>query len=1066
MTRLWIHIAALLLLAMAGAHAQESAPGDDAQAGPTAQAPATDEPEPPPKNARLSIFVFSGGVPQPGIEVLDDELIGETDSRGALFFELAPGEHELTIRSAEALIATLPLNLIPDESAQLLVTIFDDGRDASIVLDSSNQGQGLEASGEAEQLIVAGDPGKLSGKVFSVETGEGVSGARIFISGTPVDLQTSPDGLFEVDLPPGTYSISVMHGEHATLTQDGIEIVSEQTTPLEVELVPAGLELPEFVVLEPFVEGSLASVIEERRTSAAVTDILGAEQISRAGDSDAAGALRRVTGLTLVDGSFIYIRGMGERYSTTLINGAQVPSPDATRRVVPLNLFPTSIIGSVAVQKSFSAQVPGEFGGGTVDIRTRGIPESRFFKVGFSLGGDAQATGEAFLTYDGGGSDWTGFDNGRRDIPTSLSEAIADQRLCVRSTFAPDCSSPEDIELFGEELAGEFTPEEEDGPINLGLDISYGDRFDYGKWTLGFLGAVNYDQGWDTNNEQRNQFTASDGPDGEIVLDPIRQFNVRRSLRDIALSSFVTAEASYTEAHRVQYTGLFVRTSQDETRVDLGIDNNFDGLIQRVLLEWIENDLLMHQLTGANLLPLANIKLDWQITDARARRSSPNTRSYRYNENRDGEFELNPFGNEPNIEFADLIDDSRVYRVGATLPFDFSSNVVGQFAAGYETIDRDRDSSIRRFTYRLFPAARREIIRTDPLELILGDDNVRPSFIELQDNTQVTDFYTAIQKQDAYYLEADSTFWNTLRVTLGMRQEKNLQEVITDSPFENVQPDVATLDTDDRLPAAALTWFINDSHQLRVSFAETVARPDFRELTESPFVDPVTDAITVGNSGLVPTDIEHRDIRWEYYPSSSESISVAYFEKEFLNPIEIVLEPGETRRQRLQNALGAENRGIEVEGRKELAGLTSWRWLDRITVAANFSIIESEISLDPEQALSVTNTNRALQGQSEYIVNVQVEYTDEQRGIESALVFNTYGERIATAGLVGNPDVFEQPFNQLDLIVKKTFEPGLEMEFKVRNILDESIQFTVGDEVFREFKKGVGASLSLKYSFF
>ncbi|MEM6574349.1 MAG: carboxypeptidase regulatory-like domain-containing protein, partial [Pseudomonadota bacterium] len=225
MTRLWIHIAALLLLAMAGAHAQESAPGDDAQAGPTAQAPATDEPEPPPKNARLSIFVFSGGVPQPGIEVLDDELIGETDSRGALFFELAPGEHELTIRSAEALIATLPLNLIPDESAQLLVTIFDDGRDASIVLDSSNQGQGLEASGEAEQLIVAGDPGKLSGKVFSVETGEGVSGARIFISGTPVDLQTSPDGLFEVDLPPGTYSISVMHGEHATLTQDGIEIV-------------------------------------------------------------------------------------------------------------------------------------------------------------------------------------------------------------------------------------------------------------------------------------------------------------------------------------------------------------------------------------------------------------------------------------------------------------------------------------------------------------------------------------------------------------------------------------------------------------------------------------------------------------------------------------------------------------------------------------------------------------------------------------------------------------------------------------------------------------------------
>ncbi|MEM9316675.1 MAG: TonB-dependent receptor, partial [Pseudomonadota bacterium] len=279
-------------------------------------------------------------------------------------------------------------------------------------------------------------------------------------------------------------------------------------------------------------------------------------------------------------------------------------------------------------------------------------------------------------------------------------------------------------------------------------------------------------------------------------------------------------------------------------------------------------------------------------------------------------------------------------------------------------------------------------------------------------------------------------------------------------------PAVATLDTDDTLPAAAITWFINDGMQLRLSYGETVARPDFRELTESPFVDPLTDAITIGNPDLVSSSLEHRDIRWEWYPSASESVSVAYFEKDFVNPIEIVLEPGETRRQRLQNALGAQNRGIEVEARKELAGLLPWRWTDRLTVAGNFSIIESEIQLDPTQALSVTNTNRPLQGQSEYIANLQIEYVDDNRGIESTLVFNTFGERVSSAGLARQPDVYEEPFNQLDFIFGKTFGQGLELELKLRNLLDDEILFTVGDEVFRTYKKGRAASVSVKYSFF
>ncbi|MEM9302344.1 MAG: carboxypeptidase regulatory-like domain-containing protein, partial [Pseudomonadota bacterium] len=340
-----------------------------------AQEPASND------QAELSIFVFESLTPAAGVEIrLDGEVAATTNENGAVFLELTPEGHEVALDPPGASeTVVIPLSLVPGENAQIIIRSLADGR-VTTDIESSNKAteSGGTASSGAEELIL-GDPGTLSALVFSADTGEPVPNARVFISGTPLDLTTDDDGRFSVELNVGVYSLSVLHADHATLTQDGIEIVSGQETAIDIELVPAGLELPEFVVLEPYVKGSLASVIEEQRTSAGVTNVLGSEQISRAGDSDAAGALKRVTGLTLVDGEFIYVRGLGERYATTALNAAAVPSPDPTRRVVPLNLFPASIISSVVVSKSYSADIPAGFGGGAVEIRTKAIPDIPFF---------------------------------------------------------------------------------------------------------------------------------------------------------------------------------------------------------------------------------------------------------------------------------------------------------------------------------------------------------------------------------------------------------------------------------------------------------------------------------------------------------------------------------------------------------------------------------------------------------------------------------------------------------------------------------------------------------------
>ncbi|HRY01112.1 MAG TPA: carboxypeptidase regulatory-like domain-containing protein, partial [Xanthomonadaceae bacterium] len=320
--------------------------------------------------AQLNLQLFDDQLPASGLAIrIDDRAAGESNEDGAALLDVAPGSHLLTVLRDGKEVLRVQLDLVADENAQVIATLYpDDPLSApSVFIESSHADNAAAAT---DTVAADGPPGRIAGRVLSVEDGKPVAGARVYVSGTPLDIVTDAEGRYEATLPPGDYSISVIAPQFSSQTIDGIAVAAEAEVSRDVELTPAGLELPEFVVLEPFVEGSLAAFVEEKRTSSAVTDILGAEQISRNGDSDAAGALKRVTGLTLVDGKFIYVRGLGERYSSTLLNGAQIPSPDPTRRVVPLDLFPTEILSGIVVQKTYSADMPAEFGGGTIQLRT------------------------------------------------------------------------------------------------------------------------------------------------------------------------------------------------------------------------------------------------------------------------------------------------------------------------------------------------------------------------------------------------------------------------------------------------------------------------------------------------------------------------------------------------------------------------------------------------------------------------------------------------------------------------------------------------------------------------
>jgi outer membrane receptor protein involved in Fe transport len=1019
-------------------------------------------------SANLSLLVFEQGRPVEGLTVRFGDRVGRTDGNGAWRAELPAIQDRLTLVDVAQPLTALPLTLRPGEIIQIIVTLRGEQRRAYVSIESSHsvEATGLQPEAGREPTDPDRGQGILTGRVVSSEDGSPVADARIFVSGTPVEARTDEDGVYRVELSAGEYSISVLQSEFATRTVENVPVRRDEETQRDFELPPAGLELAEFVVVEPFIEGSLSSVIDEQRSVAGVTNVIGAEQFSRSGDSDAGSALSRVTGLTLVGGEFVYIRGLGERYSSTLLNGANVPSPDPTRKVVPLDLFPTGVIESILVQKSYSPEMPGDFGGGAVEIRTRGIPEESFFNLGFSIGARDGSTGEKGLTYRGGDYDFLGIDDGTRELPDLVRDATEDNTpIVAQNPFLPDGIPPDELEELGESFPVIYDARPTRLGPDLGLSFEGGQLFELGSgWNMGYTAAVLWDDSKQTRVEERRSFI----PLGDGSLRPNDDYEIDRTRRNIQLSGFLTAGLQYQDLHRLDVTSMILRQTEDEVSVQEGFNLDEDGIIRITELEWEERQLISNQVRGEHQFPaLADLRLDWDYSESRANRYVPDQRRYRYDPDSVADFIFSRRSDNNVRRFSDLDDKAVDWGSDLNLPLAFGS-LETTVSAGYRRLDKSRESSIRRFQFGGVNTLTQDQRRSPSLEEILNPDTIRPRGVVLNETTRDTDNYSAALDVEAYYANLDLTFFERIRLAAGARVEQWDQQVTTFSIADpNAAPVVAELAEEDVLPAAALTWFVTERQQLRASFAETIIRPDFKELSPAPFTDPVLNREVVGNPELRPSGVTHYDLRWEFYPSPDEVVSLGIFYKLIDRPIELTVQSGVEQRLSFANAVEAENFGIEFEARKQLGFLAErWPrlgWLDRFFVAGNLSWIESEITIDELGIL--TSDSRALQGQSPYIINFQLGYDDEDRGLAATLQFNQVGPRIAEVGVLGAPDKEEAPAAQLDVILQYRWRPWAGLKLKLGNLLDAGFEVTQGDEVTQSYSVGRTVSLGVDIEF-
>lgn len=950
--------------------------------------------------ASVWVYTYEGGVVVNDVTAtVDGNPVAAPNAQGVIAAQLAPGQHELVLRRGDTAVATIPIVVEDGEKLQVSVAV-----------------QGAR------------------GPIYTLKSDR--HGDRTVDTAT-AQPPAGPEALPAVAEPEPIASES-------DVATDAPEVQLEGVT------VTAGA-MP---------TDDRAAFVDEKRASADVKEALSAEEIARSGDSDAAAALKRVTGLTLVSGKYVYVRGLGERYSSVLFNGAQLPSPDPTRRVVPLDLFPTDILEGVIVQKSYSPERPAEFGGGTVQLRTKNVPDDFFFKLSLGSGWAQDTTFQDGLRYEGNGQDWTGHEAGVRELPPSLRDALADGGTITEQTpFNPDGFTPAEIQQFGRDLSGTWDVEQRDIDAPITGTLGIGDSYRSGDNRFGWVGAFRYDQGWD-NVEEERQVLSTGG--GELVVDDSR--TRQRTDRNVDFSALVGVGAEFGALHRLRANWSLLRQTTDQAQVDVGYTDSDPGNVSRFTeLEWIENELETWQLGGEHTFPgLHDLGMTWTYSSSQASRESPNTRDYRYDQAPDGRFRYSSRSNNNQISYADLQDEVGEGIVQFKLPFSFGEASTLDFYFGGSDLNRDRDSEIRRFQF-----LSRGGIGNDPdvvfdpsFENVLSDPNIRPDAFVLRETTRPTDNYTASQDQTGLYANVDVNWEGRFRATLGARREKNEQTVTT---FQLGDPDftpiVSTLDDDDTLPSATATWFIDEESQLRFAYSGTVSRPDFRELSPAPFTDPVLDVESIGNPDLVQADIANYDVRYEYYFSPSEVASVALFYKDFENPIEKLQIPSTGNVVSFFNARSATDWGIELDWYRSLGFVGGWLgddasslW-DSLFLAANYAWIESDVDVAGLD-LALTNDSRPLQGQSPYVANLQLGYQHPEGRRELTLLFNRAGKRIAQVGVQGLPDVYEQPVNQLDFTWLERLNEEWALKLRLRNLLDPDVEFTQGDEFVRRHSRG------------
>lgn len=1018
-----------------------------------------------------SIFSFYNGVALEKNEILlDGEYKYFTDEDGSVELILETGKHQIEIFAKDENGQNIgyvkkTIEIKDSRDTQVIATFKEDSLTPYVEIDTP--------LGRTNPIVADTlNTGIFHGVVLTSDKNLPIANARVFVKGTSIDTKTDDKGNFYVEIPADVnLSLSIVNSQYSSQTINNISVKKDETINQEIKLTPASMELEEFVVLAPKVEGSIATIIAQEKNANAITNIIGSAEISKKGDSSAAGALKRVTGVTLVDGKDIYVRGLGGRYSNVEMNSLPLPSPNPQSRTVPLDIFPSAVIGSMVVQKSATANIPSNFGGGYVDIRTKDKSDTNYFKISTEIKSNSN-TGKEVNNYEGSKTDWMGSDDGYRAIPSQISNA---SQIVIGQTV-PSFDPANNQEYTTAITNRLLTTTKEKLPYGGKVTLEGAYNLEIAdKHELSFFANYAYGQEHEYSQDAYSKY-AYNQTTNALYTEAEQYGTTDRTIDSYTNAAIANVHYNYANVFNLEFTKLYSKISEKVTKVSDGIANSDDDWKIRYDLNWEERTLDANQLNGDIKYEVFNFENKFTFGGELATAELDQPGNYKYEYLRDIRFD-GVVNGDPYLlgksYFLNLTseDDMSAFFLKNRTGFHLF-NEDEYIEVGISSSTKNRESRYNKYLMEDKYAVAHKY--TDDIDTIY-DKHIRQNY----DDT----FTLNIAFQPAYWYDAevdDSSYYanlflkptDSLEVLVGARQTDFTQTVNQYTNDNNVLSPMImvpeSLSFNQLLPSLSIKYIFDEKNQINFAYSQTFIVPDLREFTSAEYFHPYEVATVKGNPDLVNTDIFNYDLKYSHYFSATENINFGLFYKQLDNPIEDVVDDSNALPiYSYENMQSATLYGFEVDGRKSLNILADI--FKNYYISGNFSYTKSDVTLSEEQESNYTNNHRELQGLSPIVINTSISYEIPGRNI--TLAYNKMGERIRKVGKIDGqnmyPDSYEIPAQILDFVWIEEFKNGLSARLKLKNLLNEETIWYQGSQenTTNKFKIGRYYSVTIAYKF-
>lgn len=940
-------------------------------------------------------------------------------------------------------------------------------------------------------LGLSAQTGMIRGTVYEESTGETLFGVAVKIQGTTNGAVTDFDGKFQINVAPGTHTLDVSFISFKKITITDVTVTEGEVTLLDrISMLDDIAELEAIVVTADVIKNSESALLTVKRKSVNVMDGVSAENFRKIGDSNAGEAAKRVPGVSVEGGKYVYVRGLGDRYTKTTLNNVDIPGLDPDRNSIQIDVFPTSLIDNMVILKSFTSELPADFTGGIVNIETKDFPEEKVMDVSASVSyNPSMHFNSDYLNYEGSSTDILGFDNGDRelsdiarqpDFPTPLNSRDEAQINSVLTDFSPTLGAQQETSF-----------------MDYSLGLTMADQLEIGNgYKLGYLFSGNYKNTSTLYDDaffgeyqlpepaDEYQFVRATTQEGVLAMNNV----LLGGLAGLALKN-ANNKLKFNVMHLQNgesRAGQFFIDDSDDAVGKSGFTANSDNL------EYSQRSITNFLLNGEHYLQEGAWKIDWRGSSTISSQDDPDIRKTAFTELNGGPGISAGAAGVPNRIWRELDETNLVGKVDITKEYRML-NEDAKLKFGSSQTFKERDYEI--LVYQVQINGRQPDWLGDPDE-IFSQENLFPNGpIFLQSSLTGgsgpnPNAYNSTISNTAFYVSNEFTPFPKFKSILGLRAENFVQKHTgRDNQQINVLEDDKVLDALDFFPSANVIYALGEKQNLRTSYTRTIARPSFKELSFAQILDPVSNRIF--NGGLFPlgewdgnlteTRINNFDLRWELFMNRGQLFSISAFYKTFDNPIELVRIPEAQTNNEFQprNVGDGEVRGLEFEFRKSLDFITYD--LANFNISGNLTLVQSKIDRSETELRARENfrkngetieSTRDMAGQAPWIINAGLGYNNPEIALDAGLFYNVKGETLTVVGGGLFPDVYSQPFHSLNFNLNKSVgaDQRMALNFSVTNILNDRREeffqgFQAADQTFQSWTPGTSIGLGIKYSF-